>query len=204
MHKKVSVQELQLGMYIAELDRPWRETPFMFQGFEIRSQDDIETLKRHCQHVYVVVADAPAAVPSRRPSLVSQTSPQIQKETAPRARLDERDLLTRVQSPRFSGGNYRDTTTLEEEVAEITRIHNEARATVLNVLEDARLGKSIDTPSVKNTVNALTQSVLRNPDALTCFTQLKKRDEYTAMHSLRVCVLALCFGRHLGLPEQEL
>src|ERR671929_45444 len=34
MNKKaVPVGDLQFGMYIAELDRPWTETPFAFQGF---------------------------------------------------------------------------------------------------------------------------------------------------------------------------
>jgi hypothetical protein len=26
------------GMYVSKLDRPWLETPFIFQGFEIREQ----------------------------------------------------------------------------------------------------------------------------------------------------------------------
>jgi putative nucleotidyltransferase with HDIG domain len=207
MHKKVPVEELQLGMYIAELDRPWRETPFMFQGFEIRSLDDVEQLKRYCKHVYVVVPDTHAAgsPPSRRPtstlSVVSR--PDQDDDVKKSTRFEERDLFTRLQSPRFSGG-YSDATTLEEELSQVGKVHAEARVMIQTIMEDARLGKSIDAPGAKRMVGALAESVLRNPDALTCFTQLKKRDEYTAMHSLRVSILALCFGRHLGLPEQEL
>jgi putative nucleotidyltransferase with HDIG domain len=50
----------------------------------------------------------------------------------------------------------------------------------------------------------MVESIIRNPDALTCFAQLKKKDEYTAQHSMRVCILALSLGRHLGLEKQEL
>ena len=50
---KVSTSDLQVGMYVAHLDRPWTETPFLFQGFFIRNQDEIEELQRHCQFVYV-------------------------------------------------------------------------------------------------------------------------------------------------------
>ncbi|MEE8263181.1 MAG: DUF3391 domain-containing protein, partial [Gammaproteobacteria bacterium] len=32
MKKRVDVRDLSLGMYVAELDRPWLETPFLFQG----------------------------------------------------------------------------------------------------------------------------------------------------------------------------
>ena len=40
-------------MYVAELDRPWTDTPFMFQGFHLRSDQQLETLKKFCKHVFV-------------------------------------------------------------------------------------------------------------------------------------------------------
>lgn len=53
MKTKIHVPDLALGMHVAELDRPWRETPFAFQGFNITRQEEIEELKRYCRHVYV-------------------------------------------------------------------------------------------------------------------------------------------------------
>ena len=49
----LSVENLQIGMYVAQLDRPWLETPFLFQGFYIRDQDEIDELREYCEHVYV-------------------------------------------------------------------------------------------------------------------------------------------------------
>jgi HD-GYP domain-containing protein (c-di-GMP phosphodiesterase class II) len=40
-------------MYVARLDRPWLETPFLFQGFPITSSEDIDKLKQYCEYVYV-------------------------------------------------------------------------------------------------------------------------------------------------------
>ncbi|MEO5573352.1 MAG: DUF3391 domain-containing protein, partial [Gammaproteobacteria bacterium] len=37
MKKKVLVGDLAPGMYVYDLDRPWIETPFLFQGFSIDS-----------------------------------------------------------------------------------------------------------------------------------------------------------------------
>src|SRR5690606_16603983 len=51
--EKVATQDLQLGMYVSQLDRAWIETPFPMQGFHIRSQDDIEKLRVWCKHVYI-------------------------------------------------------------------------------------------------------------------------------------------------------
>ena len=51
--KQVTVGELQFGMFVAELDRPWTETPFMFQGFHLRTDQQLEALKKHCKHVFI-------------------------------------------------------------------------------------------------------------------------------------------------------
>ena len=49
MKKEVSVEELKFGVYVSELDRPWTETPFMFQGFVLKDDKQLEILKKHCK-----------------------------------------------------------------------------------------------------------------------------------------------------------
>ena len=51
--QQVSVENLRFGMYVAELDRPWNETPFAFQGFPLRTEQQLAALRQHCRHVYV-------------------------------------------------------------------------------------------------------------------------------------------------------
>ncbi len=40
-------------MFVAELDRPWLETPFALQGFVIRNRDEIDYVSNYVDHVYV-------------------------------------------------------------------------------------------------------------------------------------------------------
>ena len=40
-------------MRVLELDRPWTETPFLFQGFRIETLQQIEEISRYCAHVVV-------------------------------------------------------------------------------------------------------------------------------------------------------
>lgn len=47
------VNQLAIGMYVVELDRPWLETPFLFQGFELRTEAQIQTVKNYCNYVYI-------------------------------------------------------------------------------------------------------------------------------------------------------
>src|ERR687896_1972210 len=51
--RKVEVGELEFGMYVAELDRPWTETPFMFQGFLLKTEQQLAALKKFCKHVFI-------------------------------------------------------------------------------------------------------------------------------------------------------
>jgi len=37
--------------YVSKLDRPWLETPFLFQGFELKNQADIDAVQQHCDYV---------------------------------------------------------------------------------------------------------------------------------------------------------
>jgi hypothetical protein len=65
MKKRLDVRDLELGTYISELDRPWVESPFLFQGFELTSKEEVEQLRQHCKYVYIDVALGPDLSPKR-------------------------------------------------------------------------------------------------------------------------------------------
>ena len=41
---KLETHNIKKGMYVSELDRPWSDTPFLFQGFRITNDLEIEKL----------------------------------------------------------------------------------------------------------------------------------------------------------------
>jgi len=43
---EVFVGNLEIGMRVTRLDRPWEETDFLLQGFVIESEADIYSLRR--------------------------------------------------------------------------------------------------------------------------------------------------------------
>ncbi|MBL8200316.1 MAG: DUF3391 domain-containing protein [Chromatiales bacterium] len=49
----VNCAQLQLGMYVAELDRSWLQTSFHSQGLMLSHVEQIEELQRLCEYVYV-------------------------------------------------------------------------------------------------------------------------------------------------------
>ena len=50
---RVDIDKITKGMYVCDLDRPWNETPFLFQGFRITNEQEVEQLKNVCKFIYV-------------------------------------------------------------------------------------------------------------------------------------------------------
>ncbi len=200
--KKIDVGDLEVGMRVIDLDRPWLETPMLFQGNEIRSQVEIDELRRYCKFVYISV---PAPLTAKTPlSARSSQHRPAAKGTNDHHHRVEFDLLKKAAAPQHGEQPYPDQATLEEELSAVRATHAAARTLITHLLDDARMLKSLDVVATKQLVGALAESVLRNPDALLCLTQLKNRHAYTAEHSLRVSVLALTLGRHLGMDTADL
>ena len=53
--KKVGVEELQVGMFVCDLDRSWLETLYPLQGFLIKSAEELHELQSKCDYVFIDV-----------------------------------------------------------------------------------------------------------------------------------------------------
>ena len=62
VRKQLTVAELTVGMYVVELDIPWEESPFLFQGFLLESEKDIHMVQDYCKTVWVDVVEDPAGI----------------------------------------------------------------------------------------------------------------------------------------------
>jgi putative nucleotidyltransferase with HDIG domain len=202
MKVEIDVEQLRIGMYVCALDRPWRETPFLFQGFEIQKQQELDTLRRYCRTVTILQSETPHAAGNRRVSPAPHAPGGWSPGQHRSLRIEQE--VYKINNHPNARPSYPDVTTLAEEVAKVRETFFEARLLVQEVLHDAKLGRSVNYLGAKRAVSTMAESVIRNPDALMCFAQLKRKDEYAALHSLRTCVLALAFGRQLGMPREQL
>jgi len=207
MKTKIAVADLRKGMYVTELDRPWRGTPFLFQGFEISSDEELAQLRDLCQHVFILVGESHDANVRRKPAGVAAVQNAQSKDIPDRKRSGLLDTVTSRELPATGipvEQHYPDVVPVEEEIKQAMEIENSARETLFTMLDDAKNGRKLDVPRATQIVGMMTESIIRNPDALVWLTQLKKKHEYTATHSLRVSALALALGRHLGYPREKL
>ncbi len=53
MLQKKPSNDLKVGMFVADLDRPWMDTPFLLQGFMLEDAEQITQIQAHCKWVMI-------------------------------------------------------------------------------------------------------------------------------------------------------
>jgi len=197
MKIKVSSENLKTGMYISELDHPWIESPFLFQGFQLKDEEEILQVQSTCKYVYVDTDKTPNDVNIILHTLTKIKQKPIQKKNRTTSKNDFADTAT-LKKADF------DKALFTEYLIKARKSRDKTRTYIDNMLDEARMGKIVDTHEAKLLVAELANNIVENHDASMWLTQLKSRDEYTAIHSLNVCVLSLTFGRALKLSKDEL
>src|SRR5690348_8297077 len=96
---KVAVGDLMIGMYVDQLDRPWTDTRFMYQGFFIRDPETIEEIARVCKFVYVDAARAEEEErPTVRPTVARYAVTHTVEKEIVRAKEIHRDATTAAKT----------------------------------------------------------------------------------------------------------
>lgn len=212
---KIDAADLECGMYVSQLDRPWLETPFLFQGFEIQDAKDLRQLRLSCKHVYVDVTRGSAP---REKVLHTQhkkekyekafTTPVNGREHAKPPSLPWRifDAIARLDrtgtiAAKAHTRQYRNAVPTRVEAARATIAYDTAATVMTDVLGQLGDGKGLDSAKLKVAISPMIDSVMRNQDAMAWLVHLRKRDAYTYHHSLASSVWAVILGRHLGFDR---
>lgn len=180
---RVPVDLLVIGMYVSELDRPWIETPFIFQGFLITNENELDQLNQYCEYVYVDREKSRIKIPSIRLSNLEKI------EDGPV--IEQKEPLPYIKQ-------------FEEEFPKAKKIYERIQSQVKSSFKDVRIGRALKSSEIRNSVEVITQSIIRNPDAMMLMTNMKTMDDYMVIHSLNVCILSLIFARFLGIEEDKM
>lgn len=184
---RVDVGDLTIGMYVTELDRPWLESPFLFQGFPLNNESDIDDVRKVCEYVYIDPLESDRDVQSKLQQLANLRG----------SRSNSTDGKGRQQGG--SSGN-----SFHQHLFLARKIYNNTRSYISKTHTHVTERQPVDIQSAKKIVTDLTDNITANPHAMMWLTYLKERHEYTLTHSINVCILALTFGRHMKLHRSDL
>lgn len=173
--KRMDVSELTAGMYIVELDRPWTESPFLFQGFLLENDDDLLLIQTLCKWVFVDV---------------------VEEEWN---ELDEKGKSAPQKRTR-----YVEKQEMAQQLSAANRTYQATKLQIKRLLASAQLGQAFNLQEAQRAVKDCVERVVNNPNAILWLTRLKHQDEYTAEHSVNVCLLSIALGKQIDLAPYEL
>jgi HD-GYP domain-containing protein (c-di-GMP phosphodiesterase class II) len=211
MHEQIKVEDLQVGMFVAELDRPWLDTPFLFQGFLIESDEQIAELRQYCGYVIVDPVrsigcnywdNTPQHEEAlRRLEILDREEPDTFTHLAPLPL----ELADRADGPFARNRNrYPDRNQLEEELPQAKQIHLDAEHAVQKLYDELGRTGTTDLDRAHEVMDGMVESIIRNPDALALLSRVKRASAYVYGRSVSVAINMLLFGRHLGFPRDHM
>jgi hypothetical protein len=213
---KVDTANIELGMYVAQLDRSWLETPFVQRGFVVSKEDELSLLRKFCSHVYVDVELS--TVPQKRiwkahKQSGSLTDPFTRTFIGRRRELKSarkvRGFLDVLRKLKPSGDadpveGLHSSVSTRLEAPQAAAAFGVAAEYMREVLNGIKKGRRVDADAIKAAVDPMIDSVLRNPDALAWYGALRKREEGPLSYSMTASIWSLILGRHLGFERHRL
>lgn len=188
--KEVPIEMLEFGMFVARLDRPWTETPFVYQGFVLKTEQQLNALKKYCKVVYV---DPEKKEVVAAPRLLTLPPASARQVIAEQAKEKVRGSVV-----------YKELASVEDELPRARTVFTQANAIVHSMSRSVVTGNALDGERAKQAVNEITDSVVRNPDAMMLLVTMRDKAEETLNRSTQVSVYMTVFGRFLQLERESL
>ncbi|WP_248766137.1 HD-GYP domain-containing protein [Pseudomonas protegens] len=178
MLKLISVQQLQMGMYIHQFCGSWLDHSFWKAGFVLNSRADLQRLHQSNVSSLWIDTDKGLDLPANPQPSAPATQPPLKS-----------DAPLRVERA--------------EEIQRALKICAHSKKAVMQMFQEVRMGQAIELVKVDDLVHNVSTSLLRHPDVLISLARLKTADDYTYMHSVAVCALMVAVARQLELPVAQ-
>jgi HD-GYP domain-containing protein (c-di-GMP phosphodiesterase class II) len=185
MKKLVPVSSLRFGVYIHELDRPWTETPFMFQGFVLNTDAQLNALRQYCKRV-LIDTDKGMDVEDRPDPFAGRVRPP--------------SVLEHIKEK----VTYEEKAPFKSELPAARQAEKKVHVVMQDIFSTVKAGKAIDAPRVKEAVTSMTDSVVRNPDTMLLLAKMKEMGEHNLDRAFGVSIYMITFGRFLHMPRDQL
>lgn len=185
---RVKTDMLTVGMYVERFDGSWWNHPFWRSRFLIEDEARLAEIRgSDVEHVFIDTdkGTAPAPLRSARDAPVPRAAPR----------------LPAAKGATVIGIN-RAPVAEDAALAQATETVSRSRTAVRTMFREARLGRAVTAADVAPLVEEIADAVDRNAAAMIRVTRLKRKNEYTYMHSVAVCALMMNLARVIGLAEE--
>lgn len=180
MLKKISTDNLKVGMYVQQFCGAWNDTPFWRTSLLINSSKLLQQVQTsNVKEIWIDISKG----------------------------LDVENILTidsKIESDAVPEKKLPHYSSFDDEISCARKICADGKTAVSTMFQEARMGKALDTKQALSLVEEISSSVMRNPDALISLARLKSKDDYTYMHSVAVCALMVALAKKMKFNEEQI
>ncbi|MEG2154618.1 MAG: HD-GYP domain-containing protein [Burkholderiaceae bacterium] len=179
MFKRISIDDLQLGMHVAGFGSYEPGHPFAGRAQTVTDQEVLEHIQASGEREIWIDTDLGIDAPD---TALNEVQAGV-----------DRQLAAAADSP------ARERTEMAVELEQAVDLLRSARANVERIFLSARHYRTLEIGLAQVLVAEIAASVERNPGALISLARLKEPADYTPLHSISVCALMLGLARQLEL-----
>ncbi len=177
--KEISIDALKPGMYVKSIS-------YQDKGFILKSEGYVLSIAKIMQlkdaGIKRVIID-----PDRKKAVeeVDKVMPNI--NSSPLSRLNK--VRGKPAIP------------MEDELKQAQALYGSAKDLQSKILSNALTDKAVNAKEVRETTDAMVDSIFRNQDALACLSRLRSKSDYLMEHSLNCSILMAMFAKHLNFDR---
>ncbi len=209
--KKITINDLQIGMFIVEMDISWIKSPFLLHRRAIKSNNDILLLKKAgVKHLTIDLTKNQPVVHAEKPSndediaegLVDKDIAEglVDKDSAEGSIADHEQQIKKINPESLDKPN----TSLDEELDRANVLKKQANKAFQEINDLVKSRQMISIEKLSPIIDETVSSLLRNSQALLTLMHLKRYEEKLFSHSFSVMTLALTLAIKDGIEQDEL
>lgn len=184
MKKRIAIQDLRPGMYIAGMDQSWFQTPFLRHKWLIKREDEITLLRSYGIQSVLIDTEKGKDIMKVAEPQEATSPPPFSEETASPSSFDPGPNPEDIESARL------------------------LRAEAISTLD--LFFRQLEAPSpqqlleVRGVVSTLLEGLLEHQAAMVSLIQMRRFDANLATHGVDTSVLAMAMGQTCGCEPSQL
>ena len=216
----IPVERLTVGMFVAELDRPWLGTPFALEGMLVVREAQILELRKLCRFVRIDLDKSSPEVrhafrgaiqeaAERKPGILSGLLGRLKGMVGGGSEERDRPGSDRAAPPEITAQQlrlpdgielrkYAEPIPLEQARPKAEKAVDRSAVALDTVMNDLRDNVAPDFTKIGDSASALVESMIENPDAMMLVSEMRKGHKGAYERALKTTLNLLALGRHLG------
>lgn len=220
--KEISIDELEVGMFIVKMDISWIKSPFLLHRRAIKSKNDVLLLKKSGVQILTIDLDKTQNIKKREnkkkpaesdhkqinlQSIAEEDKQGIKESSSEESHSQPPDSRQPdSQQSKVPTADCLDhpSVPLDEELHQANLLKEQASEAFNEINALVKNNKPISTKELEPVIDETISSLMRNSQALLTLMHLKRYEEKLFSHSFSVMSLALTFAIKDGVKKEDL